>query len=320
MVEHKDPNIQDPQSEIIILKREIKTLADRISLLESRNHEEVFSEGEEYLKPNPNYVHNPETSPPNHFDDPNQEIRNLDKVTFQKCYVGIKIVIDQDFIFEGISLVDSGVDLNCIREGIVPTKYCEATKQALTTADSSRMKINYKISDCWVCNNGICLEAHFIVVRGLSQSIILGTPFMSLLNPMIINDDGIHSKIMGQDICFRFINPPQEQNLSKEKIIPKIFAGKMTPQKSSLQVSGKGLRPRGNIRYYSRQMEKTIDSISSSSYNEDMFETSAYNAHSNLWDIIIIEDEEANLPPIEVANHYLNKNWAILQQASGKSR
>ncbi|KAK2967603.1 hypothetical protein RJ640_030474 [Escallonia rubra] len=95
----------------------MKTFVDRISLLESRNHEEVFSEGEEYLKPNPNSVPNLETSSPNHFDDSTQEILNLDKVTFHKWYVGIKIVINQDFIFEGIALFDSGADLNCIREG-----------------------------------------------------------------------------------------------------------------------------------------------------------------------------------------------------------
>ncbi|KAK2992552.1 hypothetical protein RJ640_010434 [Escallonia rubra] len=107
--------------------------------------------------------------------------------------IGIKIVINQDFIFEGIALVDSGADLNYIREGIVPTKYCEAIKQAIATTDSSRMKINYKISDSLVCNSGICLKAHFIVVRGLSQSIILGAPFLSLLNPMTINDKGINT-------------------------------------------------------------------------------------------------------------------------------
>ncbi|KAK2980400.1 hypothetical protein RJ640_014573 [Escallonia rubra] len=245
-VEQKSPTFQDLQSEILTDKREMRILADRISLLELRNNEEVFSEGEDYLKPNPNIETNIEINPSNHSEDHNQEILNLDKVTFQKWYVGIKTIINKDFIFEGVALVDSGADLNCIREGIFPTKYCEYTKQALTTADSSRMKINYKISNFWVW--------------------------------------------------------------------------KMTPPRTNLQVSGKGLKPGGNTRYNFKQMKKSIGSSSSSSYKDNMFKNSAYNPHDNLWDIFIIEDDEEDLPPIEVANNYLSKDWAILQRAYGKSR
>ncbi|KAK2991024.1 hypothetical protein RJ640_018019 [Escallonia rubra] len=83
-----------------------------------------------------------------------QEILSIDRVVFQKWYVSVKIVISKDFTFEGIALIDSGADLNCIKEGLVPTKYCETTRQALTTANNGRMKINYKISESWVCNDG----------------------------------------------------------------------------------------------------------------------------------------------------------------------
>ncbi|KAK2970735.1 hypothetical protein RJ640_002612 [Escallonia rubra] len=152
--------------EISTLQSEVKTLGTRISLLEARNIEETFSEDEGYLEP-PTIQSPPPPTDPKCSKD--QEILNLERVTFQKWYVSIKIIINNDFIFNGIALIDSGADLNCIREGIVPTKYCQITKQALTTADSSRMKINYKISDSWVCNDGVCLKAHFIVVRDFYQ-------------------------------------------------------------------------------------------------------------------------------------------------------
>ncbi|KAK2973929.1 hypothetical protein RJ640_019444 [Escallonia rubra] len=226
-IELKGPTIQDLQGEILSLKRDVKTLSTRISLLELHNIEEVKREEEEeeiYLNDNNNRLKiYPDIINDTKIPSPSkeQEILSIDRVVFQKWYVSIKIVISKDFTFEGIALIDSGADLNCIKEGLVPTKYCETTRQALTTANNGRMKINYKISESWVCNDGICLKTHFIVVRGLSQSIILGTPFLSLLNPMIVDDKGIHSKALDHDICFKFINPPQEQiihSLKKELI------------------------------------------------------------------------------------------------------
>ncbi|KAK2993200.1 hypothetical protein RJ640_005168 [Escallonia rubra] len=191
--EPKGPTIQDLQGEILSLKKDVKTLSTRISLLELHNIEEVRSEEEEEeeiylndnkLKINPDFAN--DTNIPKE-----QEILSMDRVIFQKWYVSVKVVISKDFTFEEIALIDSGADLNCIKEGLVPTKYCETTRQALTTANNGRMKINYKISESWICNDGICLKTHFIVVRGLSQSIILGTPFLSLLNPMTIDDKDI---------------------------------------------------------------------------------------------------------------------------------
>ncbi|KAK2980152.1 hypothetical protein RJ640_000895 [Escallonia rubra] len=154
--EPKGPTIQDLQGEILSLKKDVKTLSTRISLLELHNIEEVRSEEEEEeeiylndnkLKINPDFAN--DTNIPKE-----QEILSMDRVIFQKWYVSVKVVISKDFTFEGIALIDSGADLNCIKEGLVPTKYCETTRQALTTANNGRMKINYKISESWVCNDG----------------------------------------------------------------------------------------------------------------------------------------------------------------------
>ena len=43
----------------------------------------------------------------------------------------ITLVINEEYtITNAIALVDSGADLNCIQEGIVPTKYFEKTMQS----------------------------------------------------------------------------------------------------------------------------------------------------------------------------------------------
>ncbi|KAK2991116.1 hypothetical protein RJ640_029399, partial [Escallonia rubra] len=160
-IEPKGPTIQDLQGEILSLKRDVKTLSTRISLLELHNIEEIKSEEEEeeiYLNDNNNRLKiNPDIANDTKIPSPSkeQEILSIDRVVFQKWYVSIKIVISKDFTFEGIALIDSGADLNCIKEGLVPTKYCETTRQALTTANNGRMKINYKISESWVCNDDL---------------------------------------------------------------------------------------------------------------------------------------------------------------------
>ncbi|KAK2987236.1 hypothetical protein RJ640_017426 [Escallonia rubra] len=127
-IEPKGPSIQDLQGEILSLKRDVKTLSTRISLLELHNIEEVRSEEEEeeiYLNDNNNRLKiNPDIINDTKIPSPSkeQEILSIDRVVFQKWYVSIKIVISKDFTFEGIALIDSGADLNCIKEGLVPTK------------------------------------------------------------------------------------------------------------------------------------------------------------------------------------------------------
>ena len=63
---------------------------------------------------------------------------------------------------KSIALVDSGADMNCIREGLVPTQHFNKTKQNFSTADGSKMTINYKLSNVNICNQGICLNTTFV--------------------------------------------------------------------------------------------------------------------------------------------------------------
>ncbi|KAL5831520.1 hypothetical protein ACOSQ4_016874 [Xanthoceras sorbifolium] len=45
------------------------------------------------------------------------------------------------FVFEGEELIDSGADLNCISEGIIPSQYFSKTTQMLNTANGGRILI-----------------------------------------------------------------------------------------------------------------------------------------------------------------------------------
>ncbi|KAL4198132.1 hypothetical protein AMTRI_Chr03g44370 [Amborella trichopoda] len=75
----------------------------------------------------------------------------------------LKIVIEEEYNFQTLALVDSGADLNCINEGLVPSKYFDKTTQILNTADGSRLFIKYKLSNAMVCNNGHCFPTPFIM-------------------------------------------------------------------------------------------------------------------------------------------------------------
>ena len=61
----------------------------------------------------------------------------------QKWYSKIKITI-HNFELELIALIDTGADLNCIQEGLLPTKYYEKCHEKLTSANGSKMHIKYK--------------------------------------------------------------------------------------------------------------------------------------------------------------------------------
>ena len=106
-----------------------------------------------------------------------------------------------------IVLIDSGADMNCIQERLIPFKYYEKSSQRLTQANGEKLIINYKISNVHICNDGICFETIFVLIKDLSFKIILGNPFMALLYPFLTTDEGIKTNLWGKDILFKFILP-----------------------------------------------------------------------------------------------------------------
>ncbi|KAL4193797.1 hypothetical protein AMTRI_Chr06g201140 [Amborella trichopoda] len=141
----------------------------------------------------------------------------IDKIVIQKWFIQVKIIVAKDYSFETSALIDFGADLNCINEGLVPSKYFDKTTQILNTADGSRLFIKYKLSNASVCNNYQCLDTPFIMVKGLSQAVILGVPFLTLLYPLTIDETGISSTIQNIPIHFNFIHKPKLKELNSVK-------------------------------------------------------------------------------------------------------
>jgi len=53
-----------------------------------------------------------------------QFLRTIFKITFQKWYSIVTLVVE-DISVNAIALIDSAADLNCIKGGVIPTKYCD---------------------------------------------------------------------------------------------------------------------------------------------------------------------------------------------------
>ncbi|KAL5861522.1 hypothetical protein ACOSQ4_002818 [Xanthoceras sorbifolium] len=166
-------------------------------------------------------VNEPSTSQLN--EQLNQEeappaVNSIENVIVQKWYSKVTIVVSKAFIFEEEALIDSGVDLNCISEGIIPSQYFSKTTWMLNTTNGGRMLIEYKLSEAAVYNNGVCFETPFILVKGLLESIILGTPFLSMIYPFTVAAEGIESNIDGRSIKFAFAQQPKYKEIHNLRV------------------------------------------------------------------------------------------------------
>ena len=98
--------------------------------------------------------------------------------------------------------------MNCIQERFIPLKCYEKSSERLTQANGEKLIINYKIPNIHICNDGVCFETIFALIKDLSSKIILGNPFMALLYPFLTTDEGIKTNVLGKDMLFKFILLP----------------------------------------------------------------------------------------------------------------
>ena len=72
---------------------------------------------------------------------------------FQKWYIEITLVVHKEFLLTIVALVDSSANMNCIQEGLIPSKYYESTTNILTQANGDRLKISNKLTKTYIYNN-----------------------------------------------------------------------------------------------------------------------------------------------------------------------
>ena len=132
----------------------------------------------------------------------------IDRIIFHKWYTEITLVVHKEFSLTVVALVDSGADMNCIQEGLIPSKYYESTTERLTQANGDRLKISNKLTNSYMYNNGINFKTPFFLADKLSSKVIIGNPFLALLYPFFMTDNRICTNILETEIFFKFILPP----------------------------------------------------------------------------------------------------------------
>ena len=132
-------------------------------------------------------------------------VNTITKMTTQKWHIKVKLFIKPNFCKEFLALVDSGIDINCVQEGLIPTVYFEKTYQGVVSTNAKPLVIDFKISNIHICNQNVCYKTSLLHVRDMNKEIILGTPFLALLCHFKINDEGIKIVYKVQNICFKFI-------------------------------------------------------------------------------------------------------------------
>ena len=143
-----------------------------------------------------------------------QFLETINRINSQKWHSKVKIVINIDFEFEVITLIDSGANLNCIQKGIIPSKYFKKTKERLTSASGRKMQIEFKVPRAHVCQDNTCFKTIFVLVKNMTDMVILGNPFMCLLYPFTTDSERITTHPFGKPVKFKFLRRPEPREIS----------------------------------------------------------------------------------------------------------
>ena len=59
------------------------------------------------------------------------------------------------------------------------------------------MKINYELNNAHVCHDNVCFKIPSVLVKYMTDKVILGLPFINALYPFLVEHDGITTDPFG---------------------------------------------------------------------------------------------------------------------------
>jgi hypothetical protein len=180
-------------------------------------------------------------------------INLINKVYLPRWYAKVHIIVDCNYAFDVIALIDTGADLNCIQEGLTPSKYFEKSVEKLSSASGEKLMINFELNNVHVCQHNVCFHIPSVLLKNMTEKVILGIPFIAMLYPLTTDFDGVTTVKMGIpikfpfaskyeiDVCHNFMNLIFAKNkhldfLNQEVVYKKIFeqiSGKLLQSKIS---------------------------------------------------------------------------------------
>ena len=96
---------------------------------------------------------------------------------------------------------------------MVPKRFHKKTKKRLAAANDSALTIGGKVEASVVAGK-FALKNLFILAKDLHSMVILGTPFINLITPYKVNEQGICFKARNEKQVFPFVEKPKKRNLN----------------------------------------------------------------------------------------------------------
>ena len=204
----KDLTVNDLQYEIIVVKQEIIELKNEFKNIKSDNNNlkqellllKIDKSLDKYQFDNEQDEHKDgdescqqtllsDKGIANVFND--SQFNLVNKVLPPKWFTKVKIVVFHDYHFTVIAMIDSSADMNYIQEGLIPSKYFEKSTERLVFANGTQMKIKYELNNAHVCHGNVCFKIPSILVKNMTDKVILSLPFINALYPFLVEHDGI---------------------------------------------------------------------------------------------------------------------------------
>jgi hypothetical protein len=94
--------------------------------------------------------------------------------------------------------------LNCIHEWLIPSTYFEKSTQRLNSTSGNKLQINYELNNIHVCQNNVCFHIPSMLVKNVTDKVILEISFIFMLYPFKAELNGVSTVKMGVPVKFHF--------------------------------------------------------------------------------------------------------------------
>jgi hypothetical protein len=184
----KEITILDLQYEISNIKNDIVELKKEVNILKTNNkalEQEILlsklntcfpecKSDNEDVKSNEeakseSSEHTNEVQSDHMFPNDFKVISLTNKVFPPKWYTKVHIIVAKDYAFNDIALIDTGADLNCIQEGLVPSRYFEKSLEKLSSTSGNKMQINFELNNAHVCQHKVCFQIPSVLIKNMSK-------------------------------------------------------------------------------------------------------------------------------------------------------
>ena len=86
-----------------------------------------------------------------------------------KWFTKIKIVVSHDYHFTVIAMIDSGANMNCIQERLIPSNILKKSTERLVSANGTQMKIKYELNNAHICHDKVYFKILFVLVKNMTD-------------------------------------------------------------------------------------------------------------------------------------------------------